>query len=422
MTDTITIYRIGQDPIELPPERCIFIDHSRIVDGLCPRKRYLRYELGGMGYVSPGSGEDLNIGGSTHEGLDNLLQGGTLEQALTVAEDYFWEHAAYPDYLLPEQQDALGWDGCNLAKAFIYAFNVSYLPQLLETYEVLEVEEEINWLVGWIHAGDNDDKAIVMMSRPDGLLRHKETGKLWHVSHKTAQDFQPLQIDKLQIDSQRFSESMAIWAKYGEPVQGTLYNYFLKGKRYKDKDLSIDRFSSGLIHPYMQRLATIGGDLIPENLSFIYEWNELDGHLLRSRRLGKGWERVTIYNEMDFMTYLGWLEGQIVPRGRDYLAESIVGMHEVWFNEEHAERWQRGVARSEEDWARKVEHVGRGDGWIDGDLADQTIPLQHSECYSYNRPCTYLGICWQDQPIESLIYDGSLVARTPNHLIELTKK
>src|SRR5262245_18641831 len=122
MTDTITLYRLNHPPIEVPPEKCIFTDRSRIEDGSCMRKRYLRYELDGFGYVSPGANEDLVIGGPTHEGLDLLLQGGSLEKALQVTEDYFWEKASYPDFLLPEQQEALGWDGCNLAKAFVYAF------------------------------------------------------------------------------------------------------------------------------------------------------------------------------------------------------------------------------------------------------------------------------------------------------------
>lgn len=414
MTDLITVYRIDRPPIEVPPERIIFTDRSRIEDGLCSRKRYLRFELGGMGYVSSAfSNEDLVIGGATHEGLDLLLQGGSLEKALIVAEDYFWEKIFYPDYLLPEQQDALGWDGCNLAKAFVYAYHSTYLPQLLELYEVLEVEEEINWEVGQT----GDGKIIVMMSRPDGLLRHKQTGRLWHVSHKTAQDFQPLQVDKLQIDAQRFSESMGIWAKYGEPVEGTLYNYFLKGKRYKDKDLNIDRCSSGLIHPYMNRMGP-GGDIDPEMLSFVYEWQELDGYTLKNRRLGKGWEKVDIYREMDFITYLGWLEGMVVPRGKDYLKESIVGMNEQLFHVEHAARWLRGLAYSEEEWARKVDFVKGLEGHYP---FDREIPLQHSQCFSWNRKCSYHSICWQDQPIESLIEDGSLVIRTPNHLVESTK-
>jgi hypothetical protein len=419
-TDLITVYRIGQDPIEVPPERIIFTDRSRIDDGSCPRKRFIRFELGGMGYVPQSfSNEDLVIGGATHEGLDLLLQGGSLEKSLEVAEDYFWENICYPDYLLPEQQEALGWDGCNLAKAFIYSFNSTYLSQLLELYEVIEVEEEINWLVGEVYPDPNIADIvdyIVMMSRPDGLLRHKQTGKLWHVSHKTAQDFPELQIDKLKIDIQRFSESLGIWAKYGEPVEGTLYNYFLKGRRYKDKDLNIDRFSSGLIHPYMQRMGP-GGEVTPEMLSFVYEWNELVGCDLRLRKLGKGWERVSIYNEMDFFTYLSWLESEAVPRNKNYLRDSIVGHKEVYFNKDHAERWLDGIAFAEEDWARKVDLATRTE-----DGLDRTIPLQSSECFSWNRKCPYHGICWEDQSVESLLDDGSLVIREPNHLVELNKR
>lgn len=413
MTDTITIHRIGQPPIEVDPSQCIFTDRTRIEDGSCPRRRYLRYELGGFGYISPSSNEDLVIGGATHEGLDLLLQGGTLKKALDVADEYFAEHINYPDYLLPEQANALTYDGAHLVSAFIYAFNSTYLPQLLDEYEVLDVEDEVNWLVGQ----PDNDTYIIMMSRPDGVLRHKQTGRLWHVSHKTSQEFSTTQIEKLQIDIQRFSESMAIWAKYGEAPEGTLYNYFIKGRRYEDKDLGISRFNSGLIHPYIQRISP-GGELNPEMISFCYEWQELDGHILRNRRLGKGWERVSIYNEMDFDQYLNWLELREVPRGRDYLKESIVGLVQEPFDQRFAERWRQGIEFSEADWIQRVYLVNDD---IVGDTFDSHIPLNSSECFAWNRRCPYHSICWKRQPIESLITDGSLIPREPNHLVEFHK-
>lgn len=417
MSETITIYRVGDTPIEVDPKECIFTDRTRIEDGHCPRKRYLRYELGGFGYVPPGSNEDLIIGGATHEGLDLLLQGGTLEKSLLVADDYFWGEISYPDFILPEQQEALGLDGAHLVKAFIYAFNSAYLPQLLDTYEVIEVEEEINW---WV--GDHlEGKWIVMMSRPDGVLRHKQTGRLWHVSHKTAQDFPQVQIEKLKVDMQRFSESMAIWAKYGEPVEGTLYNYFLKGRRFTDKDLNIERFSSGLIHPYMQRM-TPGGDIDAEMISFSYEWQEIEGHLLKTKRLGRGWERVSIYNEMDFELYLNWIENKQVPRYRDYLKESVIGLKEEYFDQEFAERWRIGVAYAEEEWAKRIEWSGSEHFENDiNNYYDKMFPLNSSECFSWNRKCSYHPICWGNSSVESLIEEGSLIKREPNHLIELKK-
>lgn len=418
MSEPILVYRIGADPIEVSPEHCIFTDRTRIEDGQCLRKRYIRYHLGGLGYVTPGSNEDLVIGGATHEGLDLLLQGGTLEKALAVADDYFWEEISYPDFLLPEQQEALGLDGSHLAKAFIYAFHNAYLPELLMEYEILEVEEEINWLVG----ETEDNKFIVMMSRPDGVARHRSSRRLWHMSHKTAQDFIPIQLEKFKVDAQRFSESMAIWAKYGEQPEGTLYNYFLKGRRYKDKDLNIDRLSSGLIHPYLNRRGHTGGDLEPEFLSFVYEWQELDGHLLRSRRLTTGWERVSIYNEMDFMTYLRWLEEGLVPRQRDYLKESIVGLNQEYFNPDFAERWRRGIQTNEEEWDLKVSLVEETWDMVqENQHYDREIPLNNSECFAWNRKCPYHRVCWEGDSIESLIEQGVYEPRQPNHLVELSK-
>jgi hypothetical protein len=368
-----------------------------------------------MGYVSPGSGEDLALGGCTHEMLDLLLQGGSLENCFLVGEDYLRENLIYPDYILPEQQNALWQDAWHLSKAFVYSFNSSYLPQILDEYEVLEVEEEINWLVGMT---SGVEKYIVMMSRSDGVLRKKVGDRLYHLSHKTAQTFSDIQIQKFQMDTQRFSESMAIWAKYGEPPAGTLYNYFLKGKRYQDKDLGIDRFSSGLIHPYMQRIGP-GGYLNAEMLSFNYEWQELDGYTMKTRRLGKGWERVSIYDEMDFELYLNWLENEAVPRHKDYCKESIIGLKEEFFDPEFAERWRQGIRAGEEEWAGRV-YYSKGET-LDSGYFNEMFPLENSQCFDWGRKCTYHPICWGRQPIQYLIEKGDLIPREPNHLVELNK-
>lgn len=411
--DLIKVYRLGGSPWEVPRSRIVWTDRSRMACP-CPRKRYLESEYAGVGYVTTARNEDLTIGGAVHEGIDLLLQGGSLDKALTVAEDLYLEGHPWGDWLLPEQQEILSQDGIHLVKALIYAFNLCYLPQFREQYEVIEVEEEINWLMHEMKGG----KLLVCMSRPDAVLRHRETGRIWHVSHKTAKKFDDIVLQRLEVDLQRFAEGLAVEAKYGEPIEGTLYNYFIKGDRRRDEVTGIDRYTTGLIRPYIFRQS--GGDLTPEMVSFQWEWNHLEiaTGKVSKKRLGKGWEKVDIYKEMDFLTYLGWLEQKWVQReGNDYLLDSLAGMVPVFWDDGHAKRWLSGASVTEAVWWYQMAMVGaKAD--LNGEVMSCGIPLASSHCFSYNHRCAYFDICWRGRHPDSLLDEGALSEREPNHLQE----
>jgi hypothetical protein len=341
-----------------------------------------------------------------------MYQGGDLDKCIQVAAEFIGDRLVYPDSMMPEQIEALRYDAAHLVTAFLYGFHHTYLPEMSSRYDFVEVEEEINWLVSELDQPIGDRDLIVMMSRTDGIHRDGD-GELWNTSHKTAKTL--YDVDQFVTDIQRFSECLAVWAKYGKPPKGTLYNYFLKGKKYKDPDLLVDRFSSGLIHPYINR--QVVGDVTPEMLNFSYEWQELVGHQLKSRHVGKGWERCSIYNEMDFEEYLEWIRDQIVPRNKDYFKDSILGMMEHPFNEYHAMRWLDGLRNKEEWFAGEIDFMASvQEIFPDHDrLLNFHVPLETSQCKSYNRPCDYYKHCWENVDLDML----DLVPRVANHLQEI---
>lgn len=411
--DIIKVYRLGESPIDLPRSQIVWTDRSRMACP-CPRKRYLESEYGGTGYVTKFRNEDLTIGGAVHEGIDLLLQGGSLDKALTVAEDCYLEAHPWGDWLLPEQQEILSQDGLHLVKALVYAFHTCYLARYLEQFEVIEVEEEINWAMRQLKNG----KYLVCMSRPDAVLRDRTSGRIWHVSHKTAKKFDEAVLARLEVDLQRFAEGLAVEAKYGEEIEGTFYNYFIKGDRRRDEATGMDRYTTGLIRPYIYRQS--GGDLTPEMVSFGWEWNHLDiatGHVSK-KRLGKGWEKADIHKEMDYLTYLGWLEQKWVQReGNDYLLDSIAGMIPVFWNSSHARRWLSGESVSEIIWYEQMALVGNKAD-LNAELMSYSIPLASSHCFSYNHRCAYYSVCWQGKHPDTLLDEGALELREPNHLQE----
>lgn len=331
MGSKVLVHRLNADPIELDREQCVYTDRSRILTGQsCPMKRYLQYHVLGTGVESTYTSEDLLVGSATHAGLEVLL-GAYLSDAkpetyegvdlVSVAaetakaymlseavkgvsiQDQDWQGETPPEVaqLLIEEQ-------ANLAYALVWTFGRRRLASLLERYEVVAVEPEICWLVGWTEPRTTEVKirgveiftdpvAIVMMSRPDAILRSREDGKLWTVSWKTSKRFDQEYLEKLQIDVQGITEGLAVQAMYGEEVGGSFYGYFLKGDKQFDAEIGMKRYTSPLIRPY-SNWAGIG----EPQFKAAYEWFNEAGE---KKRCGKGWGRVDIWKQQ---TMSEWLE------------------------------------------------------------------------------------------------------------------
>lgn len=421
--ERVTVHRIEQDPIEVEKDSIIWVDRSRIEDGVCGPKRFYRYELHGQGYVSPYSNRDLDIGGSLHEGLDLLFQGGTLSKAMEVAVQHYCQRPRDPGNLLKEQEETLMLDDIHMVQGFLFAYYNTYLKEVFDTYKIIAVEEEINWLLGemvepiYDHATKSYRDKIVVMSRSDGVWEHLTTGNLWHSSHKSAGMFNDISAQKLEVDEQRYLESMAIWAKYGRPPEGSLYNYFIKGRKEWDKTYGIERYTSGIIRPYLNRRAAIG-EILPEMLSYVGKWTELEegNPIPVNGQVGKAFERVAIYDQMDYGTYLEWLRDGLVPRKRDYLAELVAGLVQEYFNPDLAVQDMAALMQEEEEWAQKIYLIGRDEI---NEHTHRELRKRKSQCFSWQKRCTYFDICWRGRSPEAMVEEGKLIVRPINHLQEV---
>lgn len=415
--EKILLYRIGDDPIEVDPERCVFLDRSN-AEKLCLRDRYYATEYGGFGYVSSGSSIHLTVGGGIHEFLDARTQGVPFEASLLIAGDYLDDNLYFPEFYMEEQIAALTNDATHIVTAFAYVFEHLVLERMMGEFELVNAEEEINWVLD-----ERGGRYLVVMSRPDSTLRHRSTGALWHGSYKTASIFPEIKNVELQTDIQRWLESYAIWAKYGEAPAGTVYTYFLKGDKYWDKDLRINRFGSGLIHPWQQK-KSIGGDLSPEDFSPRYKWQELVGHELKSRQLGTTWTRCNIWDEINFMQWLDWLKDELPKNSERFLADTIIPLRDEPFVLDHAEQWKRGFTQREWRYSDDVYNLTQllFPDMVWTEEFDNHMFVEPSQCVDrYNNICPYHSICWGNDTIESLVEAGRLKERVPNHQMELYK-
>lgn len=226
----------------------IWIDRSRYESSLhCLRERWYTYHAGGKGIVSARKPLPLAVGGAVHAGLAALLRacigiGGDsiilgsiasmedaavraaladfsqYRRALDTRDEHLGlstdapkpvETEAAEDYLYAEQSA--------LVEGMVRAYARRRLRPLVEQYEVLEVEREGQWLLStWPTApaaGETPEdwgRELWFMSRPDALLRDRQTNQLLLLSYKTASGWDWRREQDAMHDMQGLSEGVEV--------------------------------------------------------------------------------------------------------------------------------------------------------------------------------------------------------------------
>lgn len=414
IVDQIQVWHNGQQ-LTLPRSQCHFIDRTRVnVGQQCQMKRFVQYNAGpeGRGLVSAYENEDLALGKAVHEGLEYMLMNPddvditngaeiayrsfkrSAQAGLTVQGDPFMSET------FPEAFESLVEEQAWLAYALVWTFGRRRLPGLLNEFEVVAVEPEIAWLLS---NGEGWNESLVMMSRPDAILRHRTLGRLWTVSWKTTKRFTSESLEKLESDTQTLTEGLAVQHRFGEECAGSYYGYFVKGSKDLDKDLGFKRYSSPLIRPYCK---TTSVTFNPDDLKAAYEW--FDGE--RSRKLGTTFKRVNMWEMGGIQEWLADLDsGQIQPEAqRDWLSEAVVEPARQLFDPAHAERWVRSTIKNEVD------------NWLTPDPASLTC--ESGSCFAYRARCFAYDHCWRGKVLGDYVAEGRWKVREANHEDEFSEE
>lgn len=186
-------------------------------------------------------------------------------------------------FVVTDAEQYLKIEQRSLIEAMVRAYARRRLRPLLEQFEVLEVEREGEWKLGEFHIGflnslDYDradsqeikeaEREIWFMSRPDALLRERESNELYLLSYKTAASWDVRKARDAEHDMQGMSEGIEIERRLAEWWDDAHHNsmptgkwtpamwkylmsvdapprilavrmeYMLKGERWKDKDLT----------------------------------------------------------------------------------------------------------------------------------------------------------------------------------------
>lgn len=190
-----------------------------------------------------------------------------------------------------------------LIRAYVLA--PSGLRWLLETYEVIAIEQEITVPIPVTFNKEN--WVLNFMGRPDAILRDRRTGEYYVLSVKTTKTWDGRKADLGRTDVQGISETFVgdYWLSQLDverhsamrpKIAGVQMVYLLKGKKYQDDyDGGTWKYNNGLINPWV-KLAGVKTDI---QLSWNWEGPDVNPKTgkLAGHTLGKGWARRPMWDE-----------------------------------------------------------------------------------------------------------------------------
>lgn len=432
-----------------------YSDRSRSVTYQeCPRKFY-------FSYVQPTDGEvggirpdrlDMNlvVGGAFHEGINHILTGSSVDEAVGRAlEGYqhwggYWPMVKSRGLILDPQEDAsyVAWEQASMVEALIRGYAYAVLPRLRERFEIVEAERDEHAV---FTLGDFN---LIWGMRGDALLMDKDTLELYILSLKTKKEWYGVKDEKVnRYDMQGLSETATVdqrlqrWHKALEeagnnPVHENIPDWFkdryktgaspvisavkmeyaLKGRRSEyPKGSGRWSYSNPLIRPWKK-----DDNLGRAQYAFLYEFQDEAGG---NHRLGKGWNRINIWEDMGvkaWVEYLASAELQGRPVGEGITQQFVLPM-EYYRNEDDMAVWQRQRLYEERRIAKGKSEVlaARGTPEFE-DKLDEHFPMFSN----YPTNCTYCefeDICHSG--IKAYLLDPmasqKFTPRVPNHRAEL---
>lgn len=211
----------------------------------CNRLRYWQYERlnpdGSHGLERKSLSMPLSTGGWCHKVLQGFLQTtmGVVMQAEaqrvvieTAIQGYLEEVNKHGLELDVDLSDASSEpllrtiaEQAALIEAFGWAYLRVRLPQLLQEYEVVGVEQEEFTLL----SGD-----VGLQSRCDAILRRKADQRLFIYNLKTSSNPHDSRFEAgFQVNQQIMTETLAVERRLGERVYGVIIDAFDKGSRVR---------------------------------------------------------------------------------------------------------------------------------------------------------------------------------------------
>ena len=397
------------------------IDRSRLLTyHSCPRAYYWNYEHDGMGVVSPKLSIPLATGSTVHLGLEALLKGTSVDEAVGRALTAYDELADASRGIAnndPAQFDYTVAEQSALVEALVRIYALRGLLALLADYEVIEVEGEYEWsLTDIIH----------FMSRLDGVLRRRDDGTIWVLSFKTDSGANlDGKLAEARLDLQGLTEPLAIDGTGRWPsAMGVKMEWLVKGPWRSADGTGLKWQDTHLVRPWMRDGQFAWRYFTPcpgtphattrYRAGKPYTWmcDGGDGN----HALGNTWERVPIWQIMPIKEWVDMLAaGGVQPDAGDPLAGALYLPPPIVRLPGDAICRRLQLAAEAEDIADRASATNLHSIV---DIALNSYWPQHTDkcLHWFGGTCPYHDICWAVEGSNPL--DG-YVPRVPNHPTEL---
>jgi hypothetical protein len=417
--------------------RTFYTSRSRVLDyQACPRLGYLTHAAGGHGYILKRQAIPLATGGATHVGLAEILSGATPSAGALIARDYYIEQCTQRELDVKQLQDAsfVYAEQVALAEAMVYMAGLRVIPELLNQYEVVEVETpsqaklvgDVEWQVVW-------------RSCPDALLRSKVDGQYYLLSWKTAASVGRINEDSARTDMQGLSEAWCLEAErdYSVSVRGIQYVYLVKGQHQeatKEFSLSqglmtddewqagrrIDQTQSHLIYGYQDQS-------FPPQLGWTKKWQCSAPHPMRKSRWyptgecpgdgrnhlrGDDWTQAAMWTAGGVQGVRGWIDqlasGQVQAEAGDPFREAYQIPMVQWRTLDAKQNWleqqQAQQARRAKDLIT-LEEIAANEAELGLDFnvaLNARFPQHTATCPRlFGRRCPMWAHCWEDISLDN---------------------
>ena len=249
----------------------LYVDRSRYVAGLahCMMKRFLGYHAYGTGIQHVGTTVPLATGTYVHlpiEDISNFVMDvqqnspemvpldimSLMDEKLIVRSAIEKANNLYIEEVdqtglkdlteFPEDVDNQVVEQTSLVGGLVWVWVKKCLPWILESYDIIAVEQEFEYVIsctcGLGDVGDVADHdargcdGVVLMTRPDLILRHRMTGILVYVELKTGADVKNYNYAMQYEDNVQFALGAAAAGKVlGEPIEELYVHALHKGRR-----------------------------------------------------------------------------------------------------------------------------------------------------------------------------------------------
>jgi hypothetical protein len=364
----------------------------------CPRAAWLEFYYGGKGIVPKKLDLYQATGSLTHAILQTVMTHAKIKGVVPDPESM----NGYCASAIKDYREAVLKSGFNefsgeielemqrqaaLAEGLARAWTLMRLPQILEDYEIIAVEEEHEIPFG---------PGQVLMSRLDGVLRRKMDGELLAgPEFKTTGWISDQYVESFRYSTQTLSHCLDVKEKYGVEPAGVVMEFLYKGVKKKGEDGSYTYYSP-LVRAYKMD-DEFGGSAYG-----------FDSSLGRK----KDWKAFDTFT-MGMDKWLTYIPEEVLQR--------ILFNAVIYRSPLEVEEWRRQVSARQGRIQAGVIMINEDHPTVEAatEIMDSVFPARlDMYCYSnqYKKSCPYLDVCFHrvDDPVGS----GQFVERKPHHANE----